>query len=174
MEQQTDRLYPSGPFENKKTYLQQKLEKKLNDVNSFINSTNNTKEMITHFIDKNNKSKKNKKIWKTLTAVLNLFDTIVTIATTKFFSLSLTGIGLLAIPISTATACWLLIGNKVIHETIINKCIIYEKQYERDQQTIKSFDNFYWKSLQDNLIGKTEYDSLCINFTKYVDEIENE
>ena len=32
----------------------------------------------------------------------------------------------------------------------------------------------YRKSLQDNLIDKTEYESLCNIFTKYVDENKNE
>ena len=56
--------------------------------------------------------------------------------------LSLTGIGLIAIPISTATACGLSIGNKVIYEVIINKYNKYKRQYQKDQQTIKSSTNY--------------------------------
>ena len=56
MDQKTDRLYPSLPLEN--IDLEQRLEKKLKDVNSFNNHINNIKEMITYFKDKNNKSKK--------------------------------------------------------------------------------------------------------------------
>ena len=52
-----------------------------------------------------------------------------------------------------------------------NKC---KKLYEKDQQTIKSFDKLYKKSLQDNVIDKTEYESLSKIFTKYVDENKNE
>ena len=62
MEQKTGRLYPSAPLENND--LEQRLEKILNDVNSFNNSINNNKETITHFKDKNNKSKKTIKIKK--------------------------------------------------------------------------------------------------------------
>ena len=50
----------------------------------------------------------------------------------------------------------------------------YKKQYEKHQQTIKSFDKLYRKSLQDNVIEKSEYESLCNKFTKYVDEIKTE
>ena len=57
MEAKTDRLYPSAPLE-KDINLEQRLEKKLNDVNSFNNHINNIKEMITYFKDRNNKSKK--------------------------------------------------------------------------------------------------------------------
>ena len=56
MDQKCDRLYPSAPLEN--IDLEQRLEKKLNDVNNFNNHINNIKEMITYFKDKNNKSKK--------------------------------------------------------------------------------------------------------------------
>ena len=56
MDQKKHRLYPTAPFlEN--IDLEQRLEKKLNDVNSFNNPMNNIKEMITYFKDKNHKSK---------------------------------------------------------------------------------------------------------------------
>ena len=58
MNQKCDRLYPSARLENKNIDLEQRSEKKLNDVNSFNNSINNIKDMISYFKDKNNKSKK--------------------------------------------------------------------------------------------------------------------
>ena len=41
MEAKTDRLYPSAPFGN--NYLEERLEEKLNEVNSFNNYINNIK-----------------------------------------------------------------------------------------------------------------------------------
>ena len=87
---------------------------------------------------------------------------------------SFTGIGLIAIPISTATACGLSIGIKVVYDNIINKHKKYKEQYEKDQQTIKSFDKLYKKSLQGNLNDKTEYESLCNVFCKNLEETKNE
>ena len=174
MEQKSDKLYPTAPLlEN--VDLEKRLEKKINDVNSFDNHINNIKEMINYFKDKNNKSKKRYKNYKTITKILKSFDTFVIIASTSSsIPLSLTGVGLIAIPKSTATACGLSIGNKVLYEIIINKYKRYKKQYERDQNTIKSFDKLYRKSLQDNIINKTEYESLCDIFTKNVDQNKNE
>ena len=174
MDQKCDKLYPSAPLlEN--IDLEKRLEKKTNDVNSFINHINNIKEMITYFKDKNNKSKKKYKNYKTLNAVLESVDSIVIIATTSTsITLSITGIGLIMLPISAGIACTLPLGNKFLHKLIINKYNKYKKQYEKDQITIKSFDKLYRKSLQDNVIDKTEYDSLCNIFTKYVDENKNE
>ena len=63
METKTEKLYASAPLlEN--IDLEKRLEKKLNDVNSFNNHINIIKEMITYFKDKNNKAKKDIKITK--------------------------------------------------------------------------------------------------------------
>ena len=173
MDQKCDRLYPSAPLQQDN--LEQRLEKKINDVNSFNNHINNIKEMITYFKDKNNKSKKRYKNYKTLNTILESVDSIVIIGTTSTsITLSVTGIGLIVLPISAGIACNLSIGNKILHKIILNKYNKYKKQYERDQNTIKSFDKLYSKSLQDNVIEKTEYDSLCNNFTRYVDANKNE
>ena len=174
METKTERLYPSAPLlEN--IDLEKRLEKKINDVNSFNNHINNIKEMITYFKDKNNKSKKKYKNYKTLNTILESVDSIVIIATTSTsITLSITGIGLIILPISAGFACTLSLGNKILHKIIINKYNKYKKQYERDQNTIKSFDKLYRKSLQDNVIDKTEYENLCNIFSRYVDENKND
>ena len=131
--------------------------------------------MITYIKDKNNKSKKRYKNYKTLNTVLESVDSIVIIAATSTsITLSVTGIGLIVLPISAGIACTLSLGNKILREIIINKYNKYKKQYEKDQNTIKSFDKLYRKSLQDNVIDKTEDESLCNIFTKYVDENKNE
>ena len=170
MEQKCDKLYPSAPLlEN--IDIKKRLEKKTNDVNSFNNHINNIKEMITYFKDRNNKSKKRYKKYKTLNTILESLDSIVIIgATSTSITLSVTVVGLIILPISAGIACTLSLGNKILHKLIINKYNKYKKQYERDQQTIKYFDKLYRKSLQDNVINKNEYESLCNIFTKYVDQ----
>ena len=174
MDQKTDKLYPSAPLlENND--LEQRLEKKINDVNSFNNHINNIKEMITYFKDKNNKSKKRYKNFKTLNTIIESVDSIFILgATSTSITLSITGIGLIILPISTGVACTLSLCNKVLPKLIINKHNKYKKQYERDQQTIKSFAKSYRKSLQDKIIDKAEYESLCNFFNKNIDENRNE
>ena len=82
---------------------------------------------------------------------------------------SATGVGLIILPISVGIACTLSLGNKVLHKLIINKYNKYKNQYERDQQTIKSFNKLCKKSLEDNINNKNEYNSLCNIFTRYID-----
>ena len=130
MDQKTDKFYPSAPL-LEKIDLEKRLQKKLKDVNSFNNHINNIKEKITYFREKNNKSKKKHKNYKTITKILKSFDTFVIITTTSSsITLTLTGIGLIVIPISTASACALSIGNKVLYDVIINKYNKWKKQYE--------------------------------------------
>ena len=79
-----------------------------------------------------------------LCKILNSLDTIVIIATTSSsITLSLTGIGLSVIRISTDTASGLKISKKVICEIVMQKYNKYENQFEKDQQTIKSFDKIF-------------------------------
>ena len=110
-----------------------------------------------------------------MNTVLESIDSIVIIAATSTsITLSIAGTGLIVLPISAGIACTLSLGNKVLHKLIINNYNKYKKQYERNQNTFKSFDKLYRKSLQDNIIDKSEYGNLCNIFTKYVDENKNE
>ena len=130
MDQKTDRLFTSAPLETN-IDLEQISEKKLNDVNSLNKHISNIKEIITYFKDKKNKSEKKYKKCKTITTILKPFDTYANIATTSSsIMLSLTGIGLIVIPISTTSTCALSIGNKVVYEIIINNTT-YTKIYKK-------------------------------------------
>ena len=100
--------------------------------------------MITNSKDENNKSKKKYNKYTTLSTILKSFDTFVYIATTSSSTtLSLTGIGLIVIPLSSSIACGLTISKEIIYEIVMQKYNKYKKHYEKDQQTIKPFDKLY-------------------------------
>ena len=131
--------------------------------------------MINYYEDKNHKSKKRSKKYKTLSTILESVDTIVKIASTATsVTISVVGIRLVVVPFSPGIACCLSLGNKVLHKLIKNKCNKYKKRYEKDQQTIKFLMKIYKKFLEDNLIDKNEYCFLCKIFTKCLDETKNE
>ena len=56
----------------------------------------------------------------------------------------------------------------------MNKFIKYKKQYERVQQTSRSFDKLNRKSLQSNVTHKIENEILCNLFTKFLEVSKNE
>ena len=115
------------------------------------------------------------KNYKTLNTVLEPVDIIILIgATSTSITLSITGTKLIVLPISAGIACALSIGSKVLHKILINKYNKDRRQFDKDRQTIKSFDKLYRKSLQDNVYDKNEYESLRNIFTNYVDETKNE
>ena len=147
--------------------------KKIIDAISFNNSIDNIEEKIYYFKDKNHKLKKKYK--KTLKTILELVDTTVTIGeTSTSITLTIRGIGLNISPILAGIACALSLSEKVLHKMIIKKCKSYKNEYEKDQKTIKFSDKFYRESLQDKVIDKSEYESLCNHFTKFLDETKNE
>ena len=88
--------------------------------------------------------------------------------------MSLTGIGLIATKISTASVCALSNGIKIIYDIVLQKYNKYKKQYEKDQQTFKTFDKLNRKSLQDNIIDKNEFEIFCNIFPEFVVETKNE
>ena len=65
---------------------------------------------------------------KILNTILESVDSVVIIAATSAsITLSITGIGLIILPISAGIACTLSLGNKVLHKLIINKHNKYKK-----------------------------------------------
>ena len=91
-------------------------------------------------------------------------------STSTSITLSVTGFGLIILPITSGIAGTLSLCNKVLRKSIINKYNKYKKHYEKDQLTIKFFDKLNRKSLQDKVNDKSEYEFLCNIFTKYIDE----
>ena len=105
--------------------------------------------------------KKSKKIKTRDTVLESVVSIIINGPTSSSVTLSITGIGLIVFLISAGIACTLSLGNQVLHRLIINKYDKYKKQYEKDQQTFKSLRNLNRKSLQQNLVDKSQYESLC-------------
>ena len=102
-----------------------------------------------------------------VTTILKLIDTFVFIATTSSsITLSVTRIGLKVIPVSIETECGLSTGNKVIYEKVMQKYNKYKNQFEKEQQTIKSFDKIYRKAFQDKRINDSQNEPLCNIFTR--------
>ena len=125
------------------------------------------KKISTKTINRKRTEKNN----ETSKTILESVDLIVNIgATSTSITLSITGIDLIVLRISAGIACTQSSGNKVLDKLIINNYSKYKKLYEKGQQTIITFDKLYRKELQDILIDKNEYESLCNTFTKYLEK----
>ena len=94
-------------------FIEGRVEKKLKEVNGLNNSVNNIKEKITYFNDENRKSLKKIKTYNVLSSVLKTVGKIVFSATSSTSDiLSVTGFGLIVIPVSTTTASGLPVADK--------------------------------------------------------------
>ena len=106
-----------------------------------------------------------------LSTIIKTVDTFVNIGTTSSSAtLSVTGLGLTVLPISTGNISWLKLTSEVLHEKLMKKFNKWWKGYERAQQTINCFDILHRKYLQKNVIDEKENDALCTFFTIYVRE----
>ena len=129
--------------------------------------------MNNYFKVKNHNPKQKYEKFELLATILKSVDTFAILATTSSsITLSLSGISLIVIPSSTGRAFG-TISKKVILETVIQKYNRYKKQYQNDQQTIRSFDKLYKKSVQDNVFERNDYESLRKTFSKYLNETKN-
>ena len=91
--------------------------------------------------------KRNKSILKTLTLILKLIDLAVIIgAATTSARLSVTGVGLIVVTNFAGIACALSLGNRVINRIKLNEDKKHRKLYEKNVQTLASFDKFYIES----------------------------
>ena len=161
MTKHTIKSYPSAALEN--NGLEQRLEKKINEVNSFDNSITDINEKPTYYKEKDHKSATKNEKHRTLTSIIDSVDTVVsTRALTSCATLSVTAVGIILVPISAGVSFALSLGNKGLHKMNIHK---YRKnlrnQIEKGQQTAKSFKKLYKKSSQDDLLDHIEYESLC-------------
>ena len=104
----------------------------MNDVDKCKNSVKNLKEMITYLKDENRKSEKKYKTYETLISMLDLVDTVVIIgSTTTTLTVSITGIGLINVPISAGKASSLSLVKKILYQIILKKYKKCRKQYQR-------------------------------------------
>ena len=132
---------------------------------------NKIKEMITYIKDKNHESKKKNKNYNTLNTMLESADTIVIIgATSTSITSSITGFGLIILPVAAGIACFLSLGNKVLHKIIVNKHIKHKKNNIRKIKKLLNILINYTDNLYKIINDKNEYESLCKIFTKYVED----
>ena len=81
-----------------------------------------------------------------LTTLFKSFDTFVIIGTTSSsISLSLTGIGLIVIPISTGIACGLTINNKVMYEIFMQGIINTKNKIKKTNKQLILLINYIEK-----------------------------
>ena len=118
-------LYHSAPLESD---IEQRLEKKLNDVNSFKVSIENNKETIAYFKYQNRKTKKKDKSHETLSSLKESVNTVANFGTAAatYANLLVTSVVFVEVPVSKGLVGALFVCKKAIYKIILKKCTIYK------------------------------------------------
>ena len=147
------------------------INKKLKEVNSFNNSINNINLISKFYEDEYKKLKKKYNKFKTLNKLLNTIDSITIISTTSTsITFSLTGFGIITIPIIAGVGCTLTIASKIISEYLKTKEKSYLEKYTLSHNTLQDFRKLHQKSLEDNIIDQNEYKRFTDMYTNYQSE----
>ena len=162
---------PSAPYDvesmiNKQ--MQSALQNELQKVNSFNNSIQNISLMMKYYELEEKKYKKKYTKYKLIKNLINSFDGIIVIGTTSAsISLSITGVGIIVVPIAAGVGCTTGILVKICSSYLKKKEQNYKLKYTIIQKTLDDFRQLYVTSLKDNHIDEKEYHRFVTQFENY-------
>ena len=162
---------PSAPYDvesmiNKR--LQSALQSELQKVNSFNNSIQNISLMMKYYEMEEKKYKQKYNKYKLINNLINSLDGIIVIGTTSAsISLSITGVGIIVVPIAAGVGCATGILVKICSSYLKKKEQNYKIKYTIIQKTLDDFRQHYITSLKDNHIDEKEYQRFVTQFENY-------
>ena len=162
---------PPAPYDvesmiNKR--LQSALQNELQKVNSFNNSIQNISLMMKYYEMEEKKYKQKYNKYKLINNLINSLDGIIVIGTTSAsISLSITGVGIIVVPIAAGVGCTTGILVKICSSYLKKKEQNYKLKYTIIQKTLDDFRQLYVTSLKDNHIDEKEYHRFVTQFENY-------
>ena len=162
---------PPAPYDvesmiNKR--LHSALQSELQKVNSFNNSIQYISLMMKYYEMEENKYKQKYNKYKLINNLINSLDGIIVIGTTSAsISLSITGVGIIVVPIAAGVGCTTGILVKICSSYLKKKEQNYKLKYTIIQKTLDDFRQLYVASLKDNHIDEKEYHRFVTQFENY-------
>ena len=148
--------------------LQSALQNELQKVNSFNNSIQNINLMMKYYEMEEKKYKQKYNKYKLINNLINSLDGIIVIGTTSAsISLSITGVGIIVVPIAAGVGCTTGILVKICSSYLTKKEQNYKLKYTIIQKTLDDFRQLYVTSLKDNHIDEKEYHRFVTQFENY-------
>ena len=149
-------------------HLQSALQSELQKVSSFNNSIQNISLMMKYYEMEENKYKQKYNKYKLINNLINSLDGIIVIGTTSAsISLSITGVGIIVVPIAAGVGCTTGILVKICSSYLKKKEQNYKLKYTIIQKTLDDFRQLYVTSLKDNCIDEKEYHRFVTQFENY-------
>ena len=158
---------PPAPYDVE-SMINKHLQSELQKVNSFNNSIQNISLMMKFYEMEENKYKQKYNKYKLINNLINSLDGIIVIGTTSAsISLSITGVGIIVVPIAAGVGCTTGILVKICSSYFKKKEQNYKLKYTIIQKTLDDFRQLYVTSLKDNCIDEKEYHRFVTQFENY-------
>ena len=158
---------PSAPYDVE-SMINKRLQSELQKVNSFNNSIQNISLMMKYYEMEEKKYKQKYNKYKLINNLINSLDGIIVIGTTSAsISLSITGVGIIVVPIAAGVGCTTGILVKICSSYLKKKEQNYKLKYTIIQKTLDDFKQLYITSLKDNHIDGKEHHRFVTQFENY-------
>ena len=161
-----EKLYPS--LQQQVDSLEQHLNIRLKEINSFNNSIQNIKDIKNFYNHEAKKYKKKSKQYKLINCSIQSVDGVSILAVSSTcVTLSITGVGLVVVPVASGIGAGLCIISKFLGEYLKRKEQHNLKKYTLAGRTLHDFCKLHSKCLEDNKIDLNEYNKLKQSYDTY-------
>ena len=137
------------------------LDMRLKERYSFNNSIQNIKDIQNFYKHEAKKYKKKSKQYKLINCLIQSIDGVSVLGVSSTcVTLSVTGVGLVVVPIASGIGAGLCIISKIAGEYLKRKEQHNFKKYTLAGRTLHDYQKLYSKCLEDNKIDLNEYNKL--------------
>ena len=158
---------PPAPYDVE-SMINKQLQSELLKVSSFNNSIQNISLMMKYYELEENKYKKKYTEYKLTNNLINSTDGLIILGSTSAsVTLSITGVGIIVVPITAGVGCATGILGKICSSYLKKKEQNYKLKYAIIQKTLDDFRQLLTTSLKDNHIDEKEYHRFVNMYENY-------
>ena len=144
------------------------LDLRLKEINSFNNSIQNIKDIQNFYNHEAKKYKKKSKMYKLINCLIQSIDGVLLMGVSSTaITLSVTGVGLIVVPIASGIGAGVSIISKILNEYLKRKEQHNIKKYTLAGRTLHDYQKLHSKCLEDNKIDLNEYKKLKQTYDLY-------
>ena len=144
------------------------LDLRLKEIKSSNNSIQNMKDYKNFYNHEAKKYKKKSKTYKIINALIQSDDGVSVLAVSSTcVTLSITGVGLVVVPVASGIGAGLCIISKIAGEYLKRREQYNFRKYTLAGRTLHDFCELHSKCLEDNKIDLNEYNKLNESYDTY-------
>ena len=144
------------------------LDLRLKEINIFNNSIQNIKDIQNFYNNDAKKYKKKSKTYKIINGLIQSIDGVLLLGVSSTaITLSVTGVGLVVVPIASGIGAGVSIISKILNEYLKRKEQHNIKKYTLAGRTLHDFCKLHSKCLEDKKNDLNEYNKLKQTYDVY-------